>query len=177
MTNKISHRNAFAFTRIFSAIFAVLLITATLAFAHQPASSDKYSPEDQRTLQSYSLTADNLKKAISATKALQKLEATDPSVSTVLKHVSGETLEQTFKRLDANSKLVALVRSSGLTTKEYWMTSTTMVMAYLTTQMLTNGMPQSTIESTLPWKSSADQIAFVKAHQTEIDELMSIEKP
>ena len=177
MTIKISRRNAFASARILSTIFAILLITAGLAFAHQPASSDKYSPEDQRILQSYSPTADNLKKIISATKTLQKLEATDPSVGTVLKHVSGETLEQTFKRIDANSKLAAMLRSSGLTTKEYWMTSTTIVMAYLATQMVTNGMPQSTLDSTLPWKPSADQIAFVKAHATEIDGLMSIEKP
>jgi hypothetical protein len=177
MPNETSRRTTFACTRIFFATFAVLLITASLAFAHQPASSDKYSPADQRTLESYSLTGDNLKKAISATKALEKLEATDASVSTVIKHVSGETLDQTFKRIDANSKLAAALHSSGLTTKEYWMTSTTVVMAYFAEQMVSNNMPQSTIDSTLAWKASADQIAFVKAHQTEIDALMSIEKP
>ena len=177
MTNKTFRRNTFAITRIFSAIFAALLITASLALANPPASSDKYTPEDRHALETYSPTADNLKKIISATRALQKLEAAYPSVSGTIKHVSGETLDQTFKRIDANSKLAAAIHSSGLTTKEYWMTSTTVVMAYLTTQMVSNKMPQSTMDSTLPWKASAEQIAFVKAHATEIDDLMSVEKP
>jgi len=177
MPNRISHRNAFANVRIFSASFAVLLITASLVFAHQPVSADKYSREDQHALETYSLSGDNLIKVTPAAKALQKLEASDPSVSAILLHVSGETLDQTFKRIDANSKLAAALHVSGLSTKEYWMTSATATMAYITTQMLTNGMAQSTMDSMFPWKASADQITFVKAHQTEIDQMMAIKKP
>jgi hypothetical protein len=176
MTTKISRRSVSASTRKVSAIFAVLFITTALAFARTPASADKYSMEDQRTLETYALSADNVAKVTVAAKSLQPVEASDPSVAKFLQHVSGETLDQTFKRIDANSKVAAALHSSGLSTKEYWMTSTTATMAYLTTQMLTNGMPQSTLDSMFPWKASATQIAFVKAHQTEIDQWMQIKR-
>jgi len=176
MTTRISHRTVSTATRKVSAAFAVLFITATLAFARPPASADKYSIEDQRTLETYTLSGDNVTKVTAAAKSLEKIEASDPSVAAFLQHVSGETLDQTFKRIDANSKVAAALHSSGLTTKEYWMTSTTATMAYLTTQMLTNGMPQSTQDSMFPWKPSGVQIAFVKAHQTEIDQWMQIKR-
>lgn len=176
MPNEISRRTALAYARIFSAVFVVLLITTTLAFAHQPPASDKYSPEDRHALETYSLTADHLSKLIPAVKALQKLEVGDPSVEERLKHVPGETLEQMFKRIDSNAKVAAAVHVSGLSTKDYWMTGATVAMAYLVAENSASSASQSAMAA-LPWKPSADQIAFAKAHHAEIDQLMSIEQP
>jgi hypothetical protein len=176
MTNQIFHRSVFAATRKYSAVFAVLLIAASLGLAQQPPSRDKYSKEDQRTLETYVLSIDNVNKVTVAGKALQKGEASDPSADRLLQHISGETLDQTFKRIDSNSRAADAIHNSGLTTRGYWLTSGCAITAYVISQVMTNGLPSGTLDQIFPWKPSTEQIAFVKAHQGEMEQWMAIKK-
>lgn len=176
MTNQIFHRNMFAATQKFPAVFAVLLMTASIGVAQQPPSQNKYSHEDQRTLETYVLSIDNVNKVTVAGKALQKVEASDPSVDEFLRHLSGESLDQTFKRIDSNYQVTGALHSSGLTTRDYWLTSGCASAAYVISQMMTNGLPSATLDQMFPWKPSTEQIDFVKAHKTEMDQWMAIKK-
>jgi hypothetical protein len=177
MTNQMFYRNVFAATRKFPAVFAVLLITASLGLAQQPPSPDKYSKEDQRALETYALSIDKVNMVTVAAKALQEVEASDASVDKLLQHISGETLDQTFKRIDSNSKAAGAIHSSGLTTRDYWLTSGCAMTAHVICDLMTtNGLPSGTLDQMLPWKPSTEQCAFVKAHQTEMEQWMAIKK-
>jgi hypothetical protein len=176
MTNQLFQRHVFAATRKFPAVFAVLLIIASSGLAEEPQSRDKYSPEDQRTLETYVLSIDKVNMVTVAGKALQDVEASDASVDKLLQHISGETLDQIFKRIDSNSKAAGAIHSSGLTTRDYWLTSACAMTAYVICDLITSGLPSGTLDQMLPWKPSTEQCAFVKAHQTEMEQWMAIKK-
>jgi hypothetical protein len=176
MTNQIFHRHVFAATRKYPAVFAVLLIIASSGLAQQPQSRDKYSPEDQRTLETYVLSIDKVNMVTVAGKVLQEVEASDASVDKLFQHISGETLDQTFKRIDSNSKAAGAIHGSGLTTRDYWLTSGCATTAYVISNMITNGLPLETLNQMFPWRPSTEQLAFVKAHQTEMEQWMAIKK-
>jgi hypothetical protein len=122
------------------------------------------------------LSIDNVNKVTVAGKALHTVEASDPSVEKLLQHVSVETLDQTFKRIDSHSKAAGAIHSSGLTTRDYWLTSGCATTAYVISDMITNGVPSGTLDRMFPWKPSTEQIAFVKAHHAEMEQWMAIKK-
>jgi hypothetical protein len=176
MKDQIFHRHVFAAIRRFPAVFAVLLIIASLGLAQPPQSQDKYSQEDKRTLETYVLSIDKVNMVTVAGKVLQEVEASDASVEKLLQHISGETLDQTFKRVDSNSKAAGAIHSSGLTTRDYWLTAGCAATANVVSTMITNGLPMETLEQMFPWKPSTEQLAFVKAHQAEMEQWMAIKK-
>ena len=177
MKDQIFHRYVFAAIRKFPAVFAVLLSIASLGLAQQPPQSqDKYSQEDKRTLEAYVLSIDKVNMVTVAGKVLQEVEASDASVEKLLQHISGETLDQTFKRVDSNSKAAGAIHSSGLTTRDYWLTAGCAATANVFSTMITNGLPMETLEQMFPWKPSTEQLAFVKAHQAEMEQWLAIKK-
>jgi len=172
MTNNISQRRVFAAARTVAAVFAVLLITASLGLGQQ---APQLSKEDRHTLETYVLSLDKLNKAIAVQKDINKIVATDPSIENSMKQVSGETLEQQFKRMDSNPKIANALHKAGLVARDWRLTQACAATAYMVAKTKKDGGSPEQMEQVMkmfPWKPSPEQLAFVDEHHAEMGKFM-----
>ena len=119
--------------------------------------------EDAKAIATFPLTMEGVDKALRASAILSKLQRNDTALSQEVAEIAREPrLKDQVKRLEANPKLMAPLRSYSLSAREFFL-----ILKGLAAARLASGMPPK-----LPHPTASDEhIKFYRDHEDEIDAL------
>lgn len=156
-------------SRKLPACLAVLAIANALHATAQSPSAAGNNP-DLIEARKYALTMDKIEKLAAATDAVNKLTASNPALKSKMDAASAGNLsvDQRAKNIDANfPQVAALIRSNGLTTREY-----IVVMIAFINDVTFVGMKKQGVISDYPPNSVTPQnAAFVEANFDKLQQI------
>jgi len=148
-----------------------LLILTTIGVG-APARAQKLSDDDAR-IAGYTLTLDNVHKAVAASKQIHKLRLADPALNQALLATTEGNLDAQMKALDRVAPVAKAIAGAGLSTRDYSLTMVALSRAWLAAQAAEG--PAGAGERA---GVSNGQLAFIKQHRAElhkaIDELSAL---
>jgi hypothetical protein len=125
---------------------------------------------DAPEVYNYRLTMDKIQKAAAATDAVNKLLATNPALKKQMdgEDQNGKTIDQMAKNIDTKyPQVAALIRSNGLTTREYIVVT----QAFISGVMMVGMKKEGTIKDYPPHSVSPENAAFLEQHFDKLKDL------
>ncbi|HLK32410.1 MAG TPA: hypothetical protein VKT29_04930 [Terriglobales bacterium] len=153
-------------------VLAQLAVSVALAQVMPPPRM--YSAEDRATLQNYKLTEDHLAKAITAEKQIKAAMAQDPTLERSMRQTPQLSLAASIHHIDSHAKLSEAVRNAGLNSRDFVLTTHCAIYTFSELDAKSRGATKEALARQFPISSSAQQIAFVQAHKSQIEELMHL---
>lgn len=149
-------------------LIALALCAAAPRAAHAGAAS--IAAADDAAVAAYPLTMAGLKRYFAAVRFLQKLAAADPSFKAFMESDAalGEGQSDREKILQSNPKMAAILRANKVTARDYVVGGRALAAAYIVSKKL----GESSAELRKAFPASDAQVAFVKAHEVELDPYM-----
>lgn len=136
---------------------------------HRGDSDSGFSPEDEKAVHDYKLTKDKLAKLADAGKRMEELAKKDPSVKKAEKESHNQTLDETVKTWERYPQAIAVVKSAGLSPKEYLVG-----MSALVTSAMFAGMKRSNPEVQAPSYVNPDNVKFLADHPDAMEQFQGM---
>ena len=170
-------------------ILPLFLLLLTASFAHAQV---KWSPSDQQQLNTFKLTLERVNQVDNAMEAFARRLETDPAYKAKIKRLddieSGKveptpeeaaelerqeqeeaedgSLAGMERKIEREPKLAAMIKSAGMTPREFVLTEMALFQA-----MFAHTMKKQGYLKELPKEVPAEHVAFVAAHEKEIEAL------
>jgi hypothetical protein len=131
--------------------------------------SQTISKDEDRVVANYALSTVKIARATAAQKGLNKLFSADPSLlKSVEITAEQKTLDQQLQRFSSNAKVLNVIRSSGITPRDFGLTMMASTRANMLLKVKNHGpMPPGMAEL-----ASTEQMAFVAAHQAAVTKML-----
>ncbi|MDQ2901074.1 MAG: hypothetical protein M3Y07_14940 [Acidobacteriota bacterium] len=135
----------------------------------QPVPPAGFSPNDVKLLSEYKLTMENVTKMALAAKSLNRSAAADPTLAKGLQGNGNQSLEAFIQRLnDSPPKVIAAITGAGLSTRDYVLTLTSLLLSEKGNRLREQGRLRHLIQG-----MSAENLKFVATHKPQIKSLMA----
>ena len=149
------------------------LAVAPLSLQAQHASGHTMSADD-RALHSYTLTMDHLRKLKQVALELTSYAKAHPDEAQNYEDMSNSddaTLDQQVARLESIPPMRKALSSAGMSARDYILTSLTFFQAAMTAGMMDSYAKTKQPPPALPYNVNPANVAFVRAHKAEIEQL------
>jgi hypothetical protein len=131
------------------------------------------TPEDQKAIHDFKLTAENTGKLMDAHKRFRELHEKDPEMMKGQNPMAVKTIDESIKRVEAApEKAKAILKQVGLQPREFVVGTFTMM-----TSAIWSGMRQHMPQAQPPPYVNPDNVAFVDAHPELLEQFKQMGPP
>ena len=151
-----------------SAVQLTLAVLALIGTGRPLPAQQALSASERAEVSNYALSIDKVKRLLATSGELSRVLAADPSFHTIADKSADQGLTAQAAVLERVPKAAAALRAAGLTPHEYAVGSLAFRSAEAIAQMQARHRPVPPgMQARYP--ASAEQVAFVTAHQAELD--------
>jgi len=141
----------------------------------------QFTMQEAKSIAACTLTVEKMTRLYQATIELNKLAASDPEVNRQLRSGSQQGLEAQIHNLESNAKAVAIIRSHGLSVRDYSLTTLAINMALLPMAKIPEASrPRDWRDDPYYASIPPEHMQFVAEHAAEIkkyrDQVIAIQR-